>query len=72
MANKTKKKDSWTAMSEGLEDGSVEKAAMAIIFSKSDFTFVTSERGDGFIDRLYKDGRRETGRLVNGSFEVVA
>lgn len=55
-----------------LESGEMSFRIKAALFKKSDFVFVGSERGAGFIDKLFKDGRRITGRLVGEStFEEV-
>jgi hypothetical protein len=59
------------SMTERLESGETDRRAQEIIYSKSDHTFVSSLRGAGFVDKLFRDGRRETGRLIAGDFVLV-
>jgi hypothetical protein len=61
----------WDSVTERLERGETGRRAQEIIFSKSDHTFVSSLRGAGFVDKLFRDGRRETGRLIAGKFVLV-
>lgn len=40
----------------------------ASVFAKHGFAYVGSKKGPEFVDKVYADGRRETGKYVNGEF----
>jgi hypothetical protein len=58
-------------LEESLRSGALNYRARELIFAHGDFTFVSSLRGHEFVDKLFKDGRRVTGRLVDGLFEAI-
>ncbi len=44
--------------------GRLNKLVRDVIFERGEFTFDASEKGPGYVDKLYQDGRRITGRLT--------
>jgi hypothetical protein len=58
-------------LEKSLRSGALNRRAQKLVFAQGDFTFVSSLRGAEFVDKLFKDGQRVTGRLVNGHFEAV-
>lgn len=63
--------DSWGTAYQRLDSGELDRKVQAAIFAHGDFVFVSSPRGPEFVDKLFKDGRRETGLMVDDRFEVV-
>jgi hypothetical protein len=63
--------DLWNAASKRSESGELDRNVQSAVFASSDFIFVSSPRGADFVDKLFKDGRRVTGRMVDDRFEAV-
>lgn len=72
--NKDKKLDIKT-FSEDLErdfkSGKINKIIDDIVFEKCDYKFIKSLKGQDYVDKLFKDGRRLTGRLVGDEWVEV-
>ena len=65
-----KKDPSSEGIFESKSDGFKERVK-ELLFSKSGFVLVSSHHGPEYIDKLFKDGSRITGHLVNGEFEEI-
>ena len=63
--------DLWNAASKRSESGELDRNVQAAVFASDDFIFVSSPRGFNFVDKLFKDGRRVTGRMIDDRFEPV-
>ena len=63
--------DLWNAANKRSESGELDRSVQSAVFAVADFMFVSSPRGSDFVDKLFKDGRRVTGRVIDDRFEAV-
>ncbi len=63
--------DLWNAANKRSESGELDRSVQSAVFAGADFIFVSSPRGSDFVEKLFKDGRRVTGRMVDDRFETI-
>ena len=61
-----------SSMTAAALSGDIGKQIKDRLFERSDFFFAESPKGAEFLDKVYRDGRRVTGRTVDNKWiEVV-
>lgn len=61
----------WDLLMKDALSGELGRRIEAHVFATHGFAYVGSTKGPQYVDKIYPDGRRETGECVQGEFKPL-